>query len=127
MKEETKMKRQEMLNKLQEQVTEGKFRTMQKWSDKRLEKECIRYGIIDNTTEAEKEYYALTEKLQGLQGQLRGLVDDSFSGDVMMAICTDEYADCGETERTQQIRREIAETQSKLYKNEFYKFMHAHE
>ena len=120
------MKRQEMLNKLHEQVTEGKFRTMQKWSDKRLEKECIRYGIIDNTTEVEEEYYALTEKLQGLQGQLRDLVDDSFGGNMMMAICTDEYAACGETECTQQIRKEIVETQSKLHKNEFYKFMHTH-
>lgn len=32
------MKRQEMLDKLQEQVTAGKFRTMQKWSDERLGK-----------------------------------------------------------------------------------------
>ena len=120
------MTRQEMLDKLQEQVTAGKFRTMQKWSDERLEKECIKYGIIDNKTEAEKEYYALTVKLQGLHGQLRDLVDDSFGGDMMMAICTDEYAACGETERTQQIRKEIAETQSKLHKNEFYKFTHTH-
>ena len=46
------MTRQEMFDKLQEQVTVGKFRTMQKWSDERLEKECIKYGIIDNKTEA---------------------------------------------------------------------------
>lgn len=118
------MKRQEMLDKLQEQVTAGKFRTMQKWSDERLEKECIRYKIIDNRTEAEKEYSFLTVKLQRLHGQLQDLVDDSFDGDVMMAICTDEYASCGETERTKQIRKEIEETENKLRKNEFYKFTH---
>lgn len=120
------MERQEMLNKLQEQVTAGKFRTMQKWSDARLEKECIRYGIIDNRSEEEKECYALMAKLQGLQGHLHDLVDDSFDGDMMMAICTDDYADCRETELTQQVRREIAETQSKLQKNEYFKFLHTY-
>ena len=68
------MERQEMLNKLQKQVTAGKFRTMQKWSDARLEKECIRYGIIDNRSEEEKECYALMAKLQGLQGHYMTLL-----------------------------------------------------
>ena len=120
------MTREEMLNKLQEQVTAGKFRTMQKWSDARLEKECIRYGIIDNRSEEEKECYALMAKLQRLQGHLHDLVDDSFDGDMMMAICTDDYAACRETELTQQVRREIAETQSKLQKNEYFKFLHTY-
>lgn len=103
---------------------------MIKFSDRRLETLCQRYGVFDHKSDEEAEMMSLIDGISKTKKLMSLYEDDSFNGDIFGAV-SGLYADSPEAQNKNKMEYELLQTklhslQCKLKENSYWKFLPAH-
>lgn len=125
------MTREKMMEAIEE-VSGGFYTTekMIRFSDRRLESLCKKYGVFDQRTQEEVEMMALLDAISTTKKMMSLYEDDSFNGDIFGAV-SGLYADSPEAQNKNKMEYELLQAklsllQKKLEENTYWKSLPAH-